>query len=389
MMQRLKEKERSATYIVATKFMAAKKQTWFFDHTTLPKKLIHDGEEMEVTGIFLSYSPRAMFCGGCGTMYNCRELNSVTFDGYICPTCGMVHSNKTVINERLHVGGCFDGKAIIYKGGNIHETSTTYKLQETGKKLFRIETGETKTQIVPLSKWRNYSRSLKQKFLDTYRNELPDMFVVLAELELANKLGYSNSSGFYDHLDVVQDYYDKNPALIVELLNANDGVFMKYDQFEALYPEYLLPLTGRLIKDFNPAYYARYHWSNPPKFPSIDSFANYEALMCVISYYKSGLISFNQMIELLNCPKGLNNPAFIKTFKKNYMQMSNYLSDLGDDMVNVSRCQFDVKEYYRQKTIKYFLDYGYTMDQVAAAMDGAKDELDFLNRIGSTRRKLK
>ena len=367
----------------------AKKQTWFFDHTTLPKKLIINGEERDITGIFLCYSPRAMFCGECGTMYNCREFTSIDFDGYVCPTCGTVHSNKSVVNERLHIGGYFSDTIISYDGRNIVEVSKRYDIKETGKKLFRIEAGDTKTQILHISKWRSYSNALKRKFLEENRARLPEMFIVLAELELEGKISSYSCGGYYERLDIVKDYYTNNPALLIDLLNANDGVFMKYDEFEACFPDYLLPLTGKVIKDHNPAYYRKYSWNSRPELPPIESFANYEALMCVVSYYKSGLISYNQMVELLNMPKGLNNPYFVQAFKKNYMQMGTYLRDLSEKVSNISTCKFDLKEFYRQKTINYFVEYGYTLDQVIDALDGAKDELDFLNRIGSTRRKLK
>ena len=322
-------------------------------------------------------------------MYNCREFNSINFDGYICPTCGTVHSNKSVINERLSIGSSFYDTEIEFNGKAIIETSAQYKVQSTGNKLFKIEAGEKKQQVVPLHKWRQYSRSLQEKFLDQYRDALPEMFVVLAEMELNGKLSRYGNGGFYERLDLVKDYYEKNPALLAELMDANEGVYMKYDDFEALFPDYLLPLTAKVIKDHNPAYYTKYSWNKRPELPPAEKFSNYEALMCVVSYYKSGLISYNQMVELLNCPKGMNNPYFVKTFKKYYMQMAQYLNDLSKDVANITTCKFDVKEYYRQKTIKYFVDYGYTLDQVVAALDNAKDELDFLNRIGSTRRKLK
>jgi hypothetical protein len=70
-----------------------------------------------------------------------------------------------------------------------------------------------------------------------------------------------------------------------------------------------------------------------------------------------------------------------------YLQMENYIEDLKSDGVNVSKVLFDVKDYYNSKSRKFFINYGLTPAQVNDAFAGAKDGLDLLITLGSTRRK--
>ena len=188
-------------------------------------------------------------------------------------------------------------------------------------------------------------------------------------------------------MDIVQDVYDSNPQLLVPVLNAMNQEPVKYEVFEGMYPEYLLPLTAKLIRDLNPIEERRRTYSQPHKWHKLGDYSNIEAVTCVVSYYKSGLISFNQMRNLLDYVDALRNPCFVRSFKANYLQMENYIEDLKSDGVNVSKVLFDVKDYYNSKSRKFFINYGLTPAQVNDAFAGAKDGLDLLITLGSTRRK--
>jgi hypothetical protein len=93
------------------------------------------------------------------------------------------------------------------------------------------------------------------------------------------------------------------------------------------------------------------------------------------------------MYTILDYVSATQNPSFVKAFKANYLQMATYLKDLKESGANLKSTPFDVKAYYSAKNRRFFINYGLTVDQVDDAYADAKDGLELLINLGSTRRK--
>jgi hypothetical protein len=276
-----------------------------------------------------------------------------------------------------------------YDGKKIHQQKIIYKLESPSENILTLKkTEETLVYSfleVKMDRQHSLPNYFKNELRTKYVDQIHPMMKVLFDAELDNNLSYGST--YYGLLDIVQDVYDSNPQLLVPILNAMNQEPVKYEVFEGMYPEYLLPLTAKLIRDLNPVEERRRTYSQPHKWHNIGDYSNIEAVTCVVSYYKSGLISFNQNRNLLDYVYALRNPCFVRSFKANYLQMENYIEDLKSDGVNVSKVLFDVKDYYNSKSRKFFINYGLTPAQVNDAFAGAKDGLDLLITLGSTRRK--
>jgi hypothetical protein len=269
----------------------------------------------------------------------------------------------------------------------------SYKLESTGENLFSVATMPAKVDYFPLShlseRW--VPKAFKQQLVDKYGDQIHPMIKVLLETELKTTSSYAST--YYNRLDQVQDIMDNNPALLTSLLEAfRSDSSMTYEKFEQMYPEYLLPLDARLIKDYNPIEDRNRSWSKPYIWKPVSAYANYEALTCVVAYYKRDLISHHVMRQILEKPAAFKNPTFIPAFKANYLQFNGFLDDLIEDGRKLESTIFDIKAYYIKKSREYFIEQGYTPAQIDAALDSTKNGqfgLAFLNAIGSTRRKKK
>lgn len=356
------------------------KKNYYFNEKTIPDYVTVEGKQVPITGVFTSYRPRAMFCK-CGYMLNCKDRGEryPTFDGYVCPECGRVHTETSVLNRFGWVGSTMEYFEYSYDGKKIHQKKIIYKLEEQLTNMFNLQkTEETRIySFIEADRQHAIPHYFKNELRTTYADLLHPMMKVLLDAELDNNLNYGYM--YYGRLDIVQDVYDSNPQLLVPILNSMYNEPVSYAVFEGMYPEYLLPLTAKLIRDM--------HWSKTHPWHKIGEYSNLEAVTCVVSYYKSGLISFSQMRNLLDKVDALRNPCFVRSFKANYLQMENYIEDLKADGVNVSNVIFDVKDYYHNKSRKFFINYGLTPTQVNDAFAGAKDGLDLLITLGSTRRK--
>lgn len=375
----------------------AKRKIYSFNGESLPDTFNIGGEEVTVTGIFIPYHPRAMFCKNCGyvTNANDRRENQPSFDGLVCPECGTIHTSKSVLYNWTYVNSMCSTMKLDYSSRKheIKKTTIDYKLIAPGECLLSLEKLPEKVEYYPITalaeRWA--TTKFKQELLDKYGNKLDPMVKLLLETEVVGKSSYASS--YYGRLSQVQDIYDNYPTLLNNLLEAfRSDSSMRCERFESMYPEYLLPLTAQLIKDYNPVEERNRSWSKPYVWKPTSAYANYEALTCVVSYYKSGLISFSNMKTILEKTEAFKNPTFIPAFKANYLQFNNFLDDLIEEQRSLSSTIFDIKNYYIKKSKNYFIEQGYTPDQVQAALDSTKYGqygLDFLNAIGSTRRKKK
>lgn len=373
----------------------AKRKIYMFNGDSLPDTIINDGTEVAITGIFLYYRPRAMFCK-CGYCLDCtdRRESNPSFEGFKCPECGTVHGAKSIMTGFNYVGSSSGYQKLDYsvRKNEIKKTTITYKLVETGECLYSLEKQSDVVEYFPLSKLceRWVTRSFKKKLIDQYGDKLHPMLKVVIEAELQSNSHYA--ANYYSRLDQVQDIMDNNPALLLSLLEAfRNYPDVKYADFENMYPEYLLPLTAQLIKDYNPMEERSRTYSKPYNWRPASAYANYEALTCVVAYYKSGHISHHVMRNILDRPEAFKNPTFIPAFKTNYLQFTNFLDDLANDGKPLASTIFDIKAYYSNKSKKFFLDQGYSTEQFQTALDSTKHGqfgLDFLNGIGKLRRKI-
>ena len=95
----------------------ARKINWVFNEATIPDYVTVEGNQVPITGVFTAYRPRAMFCK-CGYMLNCKDRgeNNPTFEGYVCPECGRVHTETSVLNRFGWVGSTMEYYEYSYDG---------------------------------------------------------------------------------------------------------------------------------------------------------------------------------------------------------------------------------------------------------------------------------
>lgn len=370
----------------------ARRINWVFNEASIPDYIMDDGKKIEITGVFVSYRPRAMFCK-CGYMTNCKDRGeqNPTFEGYVCPECGRQHKEDSVLNHFGWVGATMSYRDYSYDGKYINHKTVTYKLVLTGENMLSLTKEEENRQFTftDIGLYHKNGDGIPRYFKDILRtnhaDQLHPMMKLLFDAEVDK--GFAYASTYYNRLNIVEDVYNANPQLFTTILSAMRSAPVTYEEFENMYPEYLLPLSEKLIRDYNPVEDRSRTYSQPMKWHPIKAYSNIEAVTCVVSYYKSGLIAFRQMKNLLDKVDALKNPCFVRAFKANYLQMENYIEDLESDGVNVSKIFFDVKDYYNTKSRKFFVEYGLTPTQVNDAFASSKDGLDLLITLGSTRRK--
>ena len=88
-------------------------------------------------------------------------------------------------------------------------------------------------------------------------------------------------------------------------------------------------------------------------------------------------------------PQALNNPLFVASFKKNFMQMNSFVNELVHENLNPEYTNMDLKSHYWNKTREFFKEYGYTDEQFDAAFNGEGSTLKQFIAMGSTRRSRK
>ncbi len=333
-----------------------------------------------------------LVCTECGDQVSTKDLKgqATDFTGRVCPKCGKVIGSQGEVLELESWystrGQQFHSYDFDPKTNTIIKTTRAFKLVSTGERLWAIEQSPDEISRIELNQLGNHNvpSTLKDTILEKYGDKIAPILKIL----LKSKSSYARN--YYDKLKVAQDLYDNAPALFDSLLDAirGDALYGKhvtFDMFESLYPEYLLPLTPKLIKDYNPMDGMRYHYSKKEwNKPSV--YHNYEAVTYVVNMYKAELISFNMMYNLLQNIEALDNPMFVTSFKRNFMQMDNYISEIKFDGKDPRTAPLDLKTHYWENSMQFFRDQGYTAEQVDMAFSGEGRMLQKFIKMGETRR---
>ena len=332
-------------------------------------------------------------CTECGDQVSTKELRGeqADFTGRVCPKCGKVISCK---DEVLYLYSWYGSRGEKFSSYDfdpatkmIKETIAEFKLVSTGERLWKVEQLPSTVNMLPLTdiNKRNIPRTFKERILNEYADKIdPTLRMLLA-------CNSSYAVNYYNKLNIAKNLYENaGPALFVPMIEAirGDTVYGKdvtFEVFESLYPEYLLPLTPKLIKDYNPMDGMRYHYSKK-EWQKPSAYTNYEAVTYVVNMYKAELISFTMMYNLLQDIEALDNPMFVTSFKRNFMQMDNYISEIRFDGQNPRTATLDLKTHYWESNMQFFRDQGYTAEQVDTAFSGEGRMLQMFIKMGETRR---
>ena len=391
--------------------MATKKFKYSINVSTIPLTIPTESGEQEVNGVFSFYKPRSLFCR-CGQQYRAdeRKESEPSWDGFTCTACGHTFSKTDVLYLGWYGKGFIDyqfkpneicAKAYRYRCKTDPNTNEIILYKELG------EPGDDKHYTLDDVKLLLLHPYTLSKILKKYNSRMSDEMrrvmelVVNKEIKFARNFTINPKPGF---LRFVCEVYDRNPAILSSVLdeldyNSDNRIVeanLTYDKYEAAYPEYFHPLTSKVIKDArlyrklrDCSQYSYSHSSQTPMdgLPAQVAPQEAEGLDLVVSYYQSGLISYNQFRTIVAFKKAFANPNFVRVFKANYMQMGTYLYDLSKNKVDLSKADLGIRDYYLEENTKPFIDFGYTADQVYEAMNSCNgDYLDFLIKIGSTRR---
>jgi hypothetical protein len=371
-----------------------KKPAYLFNVSTAPKTW----NCKEVKGLRFNY-PNVFVCLGdnngqpCGCVHKLRQKDwNMDFNGFVCNECKTVHESDKII-DHIYSGGMTSTEWVFVDANTVGIRKLQYKLNrpdgENGSllELTKLPDEVQKFSIGDALAHSNITREFKKELTTTYRDKIDPMLLKL--LELAEE-SYSNEWSichYYKNLPAARDLYENNPTLFVPLMEALRGANIKYSEFEAMYPDYLLPLSKRLIKDYNPYNERSNSWRSPTIWKPLSAYKNYEALTCVVSYYQSGLISFSQMKNIINNTQALENPLFVAAFKNNFMQMESYLKSIEHAGISPRAASFDIKDHFTKKSQKYFESLGYTPEQINEAWSSDEDPLVQIINLGSMRKK--
>lgn len=385
--------------------MAVKKFKYSIDTTTIPKTFAPTGgEAQDIHGVFIYDKPRSLFCE-CGQQFRAEERKEAqpSWDGFVCPNCGHTFTTTDV----LYVGW-----------GGTRFSEPVYKQDKIIMKGYRYTKRiDVSTNVISLVKEAdiNYDahyplndleiiwlgKPILQKVLAKYKSSLDKYMCRVIELVLTDEIKIvhprvqNSQPGF---LRFVCETYDTNPSVLQEALNEimtdSKSYFcpnLTYGQYESYYPEYLRPLTPKVVREAKLYYKAQNSYSfsqlSMDGLPASVLMSERQGLNLVVSYYQSGLISYDQFNELIKYKRVFANPKFERAFKSYYMQMGTFLYDLNKAQKDLATDNLDIRNYYIEKNMNPFINFGYTTEQVYDAVNASDgDYLEFLIKIGSTRR---
>lgn len=380
---------------------------WKLDLSTLPKSITKGNEEYEINGCFRSSSPRALFCR-CGAFIRAdeRKENNPSWDGFECPECGHVFSQTDVLDVGWY---CAQFKEHhVYKTtldivlrqyiSHIDKSTHTMTIENASKveASFNINSADLFRDPNKLTMDAMKMISEKGEMTNVHIKVLVD-FIIRYRLPIGRK-NVSNpipllQRSFAEIAEFMLDVEANNPAIICEVWNEimNCGVNIPrnytYEKYEAEYPNYMRPLNPKVVHDWQMYYEKRRGYTSRATIPMSVPEKCIDNTNLVFSYYMMGLISKNQFEEIINKYSVLSNPNFSKFFKSNYVQAGSYIDSLVEENKDLSTDSLDIKNWYLEKNMKFFVEQGYTEMQVCDAINsGNGNYLDVLIAMGSTRR---
>lgn len=383
--------------------MAQKKFKYSIDVNSIPKTILSAGVEKEIHGVFIFWKPRSLFCR-CGQQFRAEERKEdrPEWVGFTCPSCNhtftaddilYVDYRGAVFTEYSYHRDCVKATEYAYRKSLGESNVITLVKEETNEGVNWFGLNSVKLLSLPIA--------VLRETLDRCGDCLTSKMKKVIELRIDNKISLprfiSSGVGGLGFVNFVCDVLEKNPSILKEAIEdmstySNTDYFesvQTYERYEGYYPEYFHPLTPKIIKDGRMFYkgcgsYCRVNFDG---LPSRVNPEEKQGLELVISYYQSGLISYDQFKKLMSFKKVFANPNFTKVFKSAYMQMDIFCYDLVQDKIDLVRHDLSIRDYYMEKNALPFIEYGYTQEQVYDAMNNSNGNwLDFLITIGSTRR---
>jgi hypothetical protein len=345
-------------------------------------------EDIEFT---VSGGGKVIVCGCCGNGIRYNEKEGIPqIEGYVCPTCGHVFSRNNTLTT--YTWSDFSLSKVCFDEFGIVITNTKWRM--------RIKDGQTASHKI--IDFENCGREVESYSYKTALAEAPysvvksihdahpEYFPVGADYFIKYVTRDNDKHYWVNHLNVIADIATRAPYLAEQLIKGFAKSGWDLDRIYASYPEYLLPLTNELIRSYNPYYEITKTYGVPKVFLPFSKYKNKDNVHLVVNYYKSGLISFNQMDTILSHPGALNNPNFERIFKSYYTQMAAFVHSLSQESENLETHEFDVRTYYMDKTIGHLEETcKYTKDQIYTAFNSSSSYLDAIIKLGSTRRSSK
>ena len=393
--------------------MARKK--YYFNTATLPKYIRSaNGVKTEIHGYASNYSPANILFCECGAVIRGEQFKSTGniahWDGYTCPECGHTFARTDVLSRGTN------SHEFGYNSQEIFIVPTYYNHREDDS-----EKGITKISLYSYDYSRDGSitkmswsdvkilsldNSVHEEILQNHRVKIAPAILKILEYCEDNDTNVPKRSCMESYIAWmnIREHFKDDPNLAKEIANDIDlacqtisaGYYhgtarssqipKTYAEYEAIVPEYLLPLTEKIVKDIHPCEshvsvgYKHYDW------PQITPRTEMAATL-VLHYYKSGLLSIDTLKQLLSRDKALQNPNFIRFFKAYYPQAVSYLTWLENNGENLVTHSLNVKDSYFDVNHEFFVKYGLTEKQVSEAIDAADGNyLDALINLGKSKR---
>jgi hypothetical protein len=383
--------------------MAQKKFKYSIDISSIPKSIPIGGVENEINGVFIFWKPRSLFCK-CGQQFRAEERKEdrPDWNGFTCPSCNHTFTSDDI----LFVGW----RGAVFTEYSYHHDAVlakqyAYKRASDESNIITL----TKTPLEEEVEWFRLDNikllslpiEVLKVVVSRYDNQLNPKMKTVIELRINENLSLprfiNTGNGGLGFINFVCDVLEKNPSVLREAIDDVGGYdgsdrfqsVQTYEKYEKYYPEYFRPLTPKIIKEGRMFYKgcASYCRSEMDGLPPYVELGEKQGLELVVSYYQSGLISYDQFKNLMKFKKVFANPNFTRVFKSAYMQMDSFCYDLTQDKIDLRYHDLDIRNYYMEKNTTPFIDFGYTQEQVYDAMNNSGgDWLGFLITIGSTRR---
>ena len=388
----------------------ARKNKYSIDTSTIPEFIYEKGVPRKIDGVYFGYAPCALFCR-CGEQFRADEKRGnvqLSYKGFECPKCG----HKFTDTDVLYLSWSHQSSDVEYRDDGVHIITTEYykhidaetniiSIQERPPihRMYGQPESDMSDRLIPMNsvKMLEFKPEILKEVLARYENVLTDQAKALFKIASERSLRISEHDtkvhvdGMFDFFaEVAYDY----PHILDEVINEISSADINYlqrgitfAQYENAYPFYFRPLTAKVIRDTRMFASSTESYRRISKFPMQIASKEMDGLQLTLYYYMSGLISVHQFENIMKNKSVFKNPNYEKMFKSHYVVMDSFLENLVQDKADLETHDLNIRDYYTDTNLRYFVDYGYTQKQVEDAIDASNDNwLDFLINIGSTRR---